>query len=39
MEQLLAPTIQYAREGFPVGQVVSRYWRRSSTEGNEEVQF
>ena len=28
MEQLLAPTIQYAREGFPVGQVVSHYWRR-----------
>ena len=28
MADLLAPTIAYARDGFPVGQVVSRSWRR-----------
>lgn len=29
MEQLLAPAIRYAREGFPMTQVIGEYWRRS----------
>ncbi len=29
MAQILAPTIRYAREGFPVSDVISYYWRLS----------
>ncbi|MCZ6515714.1 MAG: gamma-glutamyltransferase [Acidobacteria bacterium] len=29
MESILAPTIRYAREGFPVTEVISRSWRGS----------
>lgn len=29
MTRLLAPTLRYAREGFPVSEVISYYWRRS----------
>ncbi|WP_269533445.1 gamma-glutamyltransferase [Chitinimonas sp. BJYL2] len=29
MDQILAPTIRYAREGFPVSDVISYYWRRN----------
>lgn len=27
MDQLLEPSIKYAEEGFPVSEVISRYWR------------
>ncbi len=29
MEQVLAPAIRYAREGFPVSELVAHYWNRS----------
>lgn len=29
MEQILAPAIQYAREGFPVSELIAYYWERS----------
>ena len=29
MKQILAPTIRYAREGFPVSDVISFYWQRN----------
>jgi gamma-glutamyltranspeptidase/glutathione hydrolase len=29
MERLLSPAIRYAREGFPMTQVIGEYWRRS----------
>lgn len=29
MKEVLAPAIQYAREGFPVSEVISYYWQRS----------
>ena len=29
MAQILAPSIRYAREGFPVSDVISHYWRLS----------
>ena len=29
MEQVLAPAVDYAREGFPVSQLVAVYWKRS----------
>ena len=29
MEQVLAPAIRYAREGFPVSQIIASYWSRS----------
>jgi gamma-glutamyltranspeptidase/glutathione hydrolase len=29
MEQVLAPAIRYAREGFPVTQVIASYWSRA----------
>ena len=29
MERLLAPAIAYARDGFPMTQVIGEYWRRS----------
>lgn len=30
MSKILAPTIKYAEEGFPVTQLISYYWRRSA---------
>jgi gamma-glutamyltranspeptidase/glutathione hydrolase len=30
MERLLAPTIEYARSGFPVSQLSAHYWRMSA---------
>jgi gamma-glutamyltranspeptidase/glutathione hydrolase len=38
MSRLLEPTIRYAREGFPVSQIIAAYWRRaeSSYDGHEE---
>ena len=29
MQQVLAPAIRYAREGFPVSELIAYYWRRS----------
>ncbi|MFM8175946.1 MAG: gamma-glutamyltransferase, partial [Pirellulaceae bacterium] len=29
MPQVLAPAIRYAREGFPVSELIAYYWRRS----------
>lgn len=29
MKEILAPTIKYAREGFPVTELISYYWQRS----------
>jgi len=29
MEQILAPAIAYAREGFPVSELIAYYWERS----------
>ncbi len=29
MEQILAPAIRYAREGFPVSELIAFYWNRS----------
>jgi gamma-glutamyltranspeptidase/glutathione hydrolase len=29
MEQILAPSIAYAREGFPVSELIAYYWQRS----------
>ncbi len=29
MQEVLAPAIQYAREGFPVSELISYYWQRS----------
>lgn len=29
MEQILAPSIAYAREGFPVSELIAYYWERS----------
>lgn len=29
MAQVLAPTIRYAREGFPVSELIAYYWQRS----------
>ncbi len=29
MKEILAPTIRYAREGFPVSDVISFYWQRN----------
>jgi gamma-glutamyltranspeptidase/glutathione hydrolase len=29
MKELLAPTISYAREGFPVSEVIAYYWQRN----------
>lgn len=29
MQQLLAPTVRYAREGFPVSELIAYYWARS----------
>ncbi len=29
MEKILAPAIKYAREGFPVSELISYYWQRS----------
>ncbi len=29
MEQLLAPTVEYARQGFPVSEVIARDWEQS----------
>ncbi|MBV7257329.1 gamma-glutamyltransferase family protein [Pacificimonas sp. WHA3] len=31
MAQLLAPTIAYAEDGFPVSELIAWYWRRSMT--------
>ena len=30
MEQVLAPVIRYAREGFPVSELIAYYWERSA---------
>ena len=30
MEQILAPSIQYAREGFPASDLIAYYWRMSA---------
>lgn len=29
MKDILAPTVTYAREGFPVSEIIAYYWRRS----------
>ncbi|GMV27898.1 MAG: gamma-glutamyltransferase [Rhodanobacteraceae bacterium] len=29
MKTLLAPTVRYAREGFPVSELIAHYWQRS----------
>ena len=31
MEQVLAPAIEYANEGFPVSELIAYYWARSSS--------
>ena len=28
MKELLAPAVRYAREGFPVSELIAYYWRR-----------
>ena len=30
MKDLLAPTINYAREGFPVSEVIAYYWQKGA---------
>jgi gamma-glutamyltranspeptidase / glutathione hydrolase len=30
MEEILAPAIRYAREGFPVSELIAWYWKRSA---------
>lgn len=32
MKKILAPTIQYAREGFPVSDLISYYWQRNAAD-------
>lgn len=39
MEQLLAPTIRYARDGFPMTPVIGDAWRRSAPRLREQAGF
>lgn len=39
MAELLAPAIRYAREGFPVTQVIAEYWRRSRSRYEDFPEF
>jgi gamma-glutamyltranspeptidase/glutathione hydrolase len=39
MRDLLAPTIRYAREGFPVSEVIAHYWARPHPEQRDQPGF
>jgi len=39
MEQVLAPAISYAREGFPVSELIAHYWQLSVPSRKDEANF
>jgi gamma-glutamyltranspeptidase/glutathione hydrolase len=39
LDQLLEPSIRYAEEGFPVPEVIGRYWRMAEARGARVAEF